>query len=227
MIVGNGLIASAFINYEDRDDIIIFASGVSNSKETLDSAYKREEKLLQKYINKKKKLVYFSTTSIYDKELSNTKYVHHKLRMENLVSQNCSKYLIIRTSNILGPKGNKATIINFLIDKIQKGEKFELWNKAKRNILDIEDFGVVCNLILQKEVNNKIVNVCNFKNISVLEIVDKIEQKLKKKGVYIMLPQGGEVIIENDFVKNILSDEMIEKLNSPDYFTNLLKKYYG
>jgi hypothetical protein len=34
MIVGNGLIASAFIDaYSLVDDIVVFASGVSNSKE--------------------------------------------------------------------------------------------------------------------------------------------------------------------------------------------------
>ena len=33
MIIGNGLIAKSFLKKYDKDDIVIFASGVSNSKE--------------------------------------------------------------------------------------------------------------------------------------------------------------------------------------------------
>ena len=41
MIVGNGLIASLFYDV-DREDVIFFASGVSNSLETELSEFQRE-----------------------------------------------------------------------------------------------------------------------------------------------------------------------------------------
>ena len=46
MIVGNGLIANLFKN-EDRENVVFFASGVSNSLETEKSAFLREENLLR------------------------------------------------------------------------------------------------------------------------------------------------------------------------------------
>lgn len=48
MIVGNGLVASAFLPYFAEDpEIMIFASGVSNSRETRKEEFVREEKLLR------------------------------------------------------------------------------------------------------------------------------------------------------------------------------------
>lgn len=47
MIIGKGLIANAFNNtYWHESQVIIFASGVSNSKETLISEFSREENML-------------------------------------------------------------------------------------------------------------------------------------------------------------------------------------
>ena len=61
MVIGNGLIASAFERYKNNDDIIIFASGVSNSQETSELAFNREINLMKRYLNLDKKLIYFST----------------------------------------------------------------------------------------------------------------------------------------------------------------------
>ena len=35
MVIGNGMIANRFMNYKDEKDKIIFASGVSNSKDKI------------------------------------------------------------------------------------------------------------------------------------------------------------------------------------------------
>ncbi|MBP6455165.1 MAG: hypothetical protein KA275_00440, partial [Chitinophagaceae bacterium] len=68
MLVGNGLIAKKFLNYLKDDNFLIFASGVSNSKNANTDEYIKEINLLEKsiQINKEKILVYFSTCSIND-----------------------------------------------------------------------------------------------------------------------------------------------------------------
>ena len=60
MIIGNGLIAKSFENY--NLDCIIFASGVSSSKEKSRDNFLREVNLLKETIsnNPDKKIVYFS-----------------------------------------------------------------------------------------------------------------------------------------------------------------------
>jgi hypothetical protein len=52
MIIGSGFIANSFRKfYFDRKNILIFASGVSNSKEKKKKNFEREVNLLKKYSN--------------------------------------------------------------------------------------------------------------------------------------------------------------------------------
>ena len=50
MVIGNGMIANRFASYKDDDNIFIFASGVSNSKETNEEHFLREVQLLNQTI---------------------------------------------------------------------------------------------------------------------------------------------------------------------------------
>lgn len=106
MIVGDGDIASVLV---DREGFIFFASGVSNSKETRDSEYRRELDLLLAQ-DKTKHLVYFSSLSIF---YTNNRYTEHKELAEDLVKRKFPHYTIIRLGNISWGK-NPNTIINYL-----------------------------------------------------------------------------------------------------------------
>ena len=67
-IIGSGFIAKSFFNCLKNTNIVIFVSGVSNSKCKNKYEYKREFLKLKK-IKKKvsdKKIIYFSTCSILD-----------------------------------------------------------------------------------------------------------------------------------------------------------------
>lgn len=62
MIVGNVLFATAFTShFSDNPNVIVFASEVSNSKESQFEQFEREYQLLQEYIRSKKLILYFST----------------------------------------------------------------------------------------------------------------------------------------------------------------------
>ena len=70
MVIGNGMIAKRFESYKDDDRFVIFASGVSNSRNKDESAYSRETGLLKDTAaaHPDKIMVYLSTCSIYDPE---------------------------------------------------------------------------------------------------------------------------------------------------------------
>ena len=55
-----------FIKYADNKDVLIFASGVSNSLETSPVEFGREQFLLEKILaeHSQKKIIYFSTCSM-------------------------------------------------------------------------------------------------------------------------------------------------------------------
>ena len=71
--------------YTNDDRYLIFASGVSNSKETRESEYLREIELIKKSISEHpdKKFVYFSSSMIITG--LETRYFKHKLKIHKLI----------------------------------------------------------------------------------------------------------------------------------------------
>ncbi|MBP8060858.1 MAG: NAD-dependent epimerase/dehydratase family protein, partial [Cloacibacterium sp.] len=140
MIVGKGLIASLFTDV-DQEDIVFFASGVSNSLETEKSAFLREENLLRKHLteNPEKIFIYFSTCSIYDSSKNGSLYVNHKLKMERLVEDLATKYLILRVSNAVGKGGNPNLLMNYLVNSVKEEKIINVHTLATRNLIDADD----------------------------------------------------------------------------------------
>src|SRR4051794_11359548 len=111
MVIGNGMVAKKFESYKTNDQFLIFASGVSNSKNTNPEAYERELTLLKSAIkeNQEKILVYFSTCSIYDPGEETSKYVLHKKHIEQLIQKKQKQFYVFRVSNLVGQSGNRNT----------------------------------------------------------------------------------------------------------------------
>lgn len=140
MIIGRGDIASV-LPPVDRDNIIYFASGVSNSQEDRESEYERELAFLRQQ-SIYKHLVYFSSLSVF---YSDTRYAQHKRAMETWVKGMFPRYTLIRLGNITWGN-NPHTIINFIRNKIKNGESFEVRDEY-RYIIDKEEFLHWMNLI--------------------------------------------------------------------------------
>lgn len=106
MVIGSGDIGSVL---PDRDDLIFFASGVSNSQETRESEYQREIALLSRQ-PRNKRLVYFSSLSVL---YSESRYANHKRAVEATIKKYSKYYCIIRLGNIDWGT-NPHTLINYL-----------------------------------------------------------------------------------------------------------------
>lgn len=127
MIIGNGDIASILT---DRKEVIFFASGVSNSKETQESEYEREKKLLYNQ-DKTKCIFYFSSIDIDNIEkFKRSRYLQHKKEMEDYIKDNFSNYNIIRIGNITWGK-NPNTFLNFIRNKIKNNESVYISDEYK------------------------------------------------------------------------------------------------
>lgn len=125
MIVGKGDIASIL---NDREGAIFFASGVSKSTETNESEFWREIELLDKQ-DKSKCIFYFSSIAI-DDITKNNDYLAHKRKMELFIKSNFENYNIIRIGNITWGN-NPNTFINYIKNKIKKGEPVEIKDEFK------------------------------------------------------------------------------------------------
>jgi len=227
MITGNGLVAHAFKKYSQDTGILIFASGVSDSKNSTTEQFEREKSLLLQTLteNKARKFIYFGTTSVNDPDLQQSDYVTHKLKMEFLVQQNSTNYCVFRLPNLAGFSKNPNTVLNFLFNHIIADRPFELWQNSERNIIDIEDvFTIVHYIIRQKLFTNKIVNIANTNNYKVSYIVKCIEDFCGRKALYTNAKKGNTFNISLADVAavyaflNITFDEK--------YLPRILEKYY-
>ena len=225
MIVGNGLIASLFTDI-DSENIIFFASGVSNSSETNLEQFQREENLVLKTLEQSndKLFIYFSTCSIYDSSKTNSPYVIHKLHMEEIVKSTAAKFLILRVSNVVGKGGNPNLLMNYLVRSVENQETINVHTKATRNLIDAED---VKNLTLQfiKDQNfNKIYNLAYLQNYSVIEILEILEKKYQKKLNLNLIKSGSGYQINIPEVENYFLENGLQ--NKESYLCNILEKYY-
>jgi nucleoside-diphosphate-sugar epimerase len=227
MVIGNGLLARRFADYEASDNIIIFASGVSDSKLTIESEYQREVDLLEKTMQDHagKLLVYFSTCSVLDMSLSNQPYIRHKFFVEKRIQQQQQRFLIFRISNLVGHGGNPKTIMNYLVNVVQRGIHFELWQHAYRNLLDVDDAYLLMDHFIRSGVTNHIINIANPLSYSSLSIVQSIEAFLGKKANYDLVDKG-----ENFFIDTIAVEDIASKIGisfSGNYLQAILQKYYS
>lgn len=221
MVVGNGMIAHAFSIYKDDEEIVIYASGVSNSKEDNNYAYQREFELLKEFVGSKK-LVYFSTISIFDKSLKESKYINHKLKIENFIKENFKNYLIFRLPNVVGKSGNPNTSFNYFKNKIVNNEEFDIQKNATRYFIDVEDLSKILPIIISKE-TNKIINTCFNNKLYVTQMICFFEELLQIEAKKSIIEEGEDYTIDNSYFMNIMEYNNFE-INK-DYNKNLIKKY--
>lgn len=226
MVVGNGMLANRFEKY-GNDKKIVFASGVSNSKNTKEENFQRELKLLNETIesNPGKPIVYFSTCSIDDNDLKSSPYVLHKLASENLIKGKAEKFFIFRISNVAGVSNNPYTLLNYFIFNILQNHPLTIWKNAYRNIIGIDDVYTIADEILQNNLClNDIVNIANPLNYSVPSIIKTIEDHLCKKAICTEVDRGMNYYIDISAIKPV-----IDKCNiqfPSNYLSLVLKKYY-
>ena len=226
MIIGNGLIASLFTDC-DKENIIFFASGVSNSLETQKEEFLREENLIRKTIteNPNKIFIYFSTCSIYDSSKTESQYVLHKLKMEQIITQLCSQYLIVRLSNAVGNGGNPNLLINYLVRSVKSSKTINVHTKATRNFIDTEDIkNIVIQLIKNKNFN-KIINIAYPENYTIIEILEILEKFFQIKPKLNLVKSGSGYLIDIPDVQDYFNQHALT--NKETYLYKILEKYYS
>jgi hypothetical protein len=164
MIIGNGNIAKVL---KDKDNIVFFASGVSNSSCTDEKEYKREFNLL-KTVSANKHIVYFSNLGIYYKK---DRYTQHKIDIEEYIRNTYKSYTIIRIEVCEWVK-TPYTILNVFKKQLSQGIEPTIQNTT-RYILSLDEFLYWVNLI-QPGVKNEM-NILGRK-LTIEQIIEEIKQ---------------------------------------------------
>lgn len=222
-IIGKGLIAKAFMRASINYQGIIFASGVSNSKEEKSSSFNRETELLKKWLDDSKSLVYFSTCSIDDPSVNKSDYVEHKLNMEMMVLKKSSNY-VIRLPQVVGKSTNKNTVIGYLAYKIFTSEPYELYKGTIRNLIDIDHVVLLTSILLGTNNNPGPHSFAMPFDYSIDEIVSILEKVLEKKSKHNIVKTKGFHYPCSTFIRKAIEEKEIEC--TEDYLETIIRKYY-
>jgi hypothetical protein len=164
MIIGKGSVASVL---EDRDDLVFFASGVSNSSCTDEKEYEREFNLL-KTVPADKHIVYFSNLGIYYKQ---DRYTQHKRNVEEYIRNNYTSYTIVRIEVCEWVK-TPNTILNVFKRQLAEGIEPKIQDTT-RYVLSLNEFLYWVKMI-QSGVRNEM-NILGRK-LTIAQIVNEIKQ---------------------------------------------------
>lgn len=226
MIIGNGLIASAFNPYfVDDPKVIVFASGVSNSQENRGTEFLREKQMLMECMSCKKFIVYFSTCSVNDPELLDAPYVIHKKEMETIV-RSAKDYAIFRLPQVVGKTPNPNTLTNYLYRQIMSGSNFKVWRHATRNLIDVDDVASIVSYLVRASLASGITtNIASPFTISIPQLVSVFEFVLDKKANCTLIDVGGAYTVDSILATEAANHSGVDFDEA--YIEKLIRKYYG
>jgi dTDP-4-dehydrorhamnose reductase len=221
VIIGNGLVAKSFKREKKFfKNIIVFASGLANSKNINKKEFVREKKLLKKFLNiKKKKLIYFSTLDIFRKKKN--AYTRHKINIENILKKK-KNILIIRLPQLIGKSNNNHTIFNFLNFNLRINKKIKIFVNYYRNFIDVEDLIFYVKKLIKNKINFNIINIYNKKSIKIVSLLKIFKKQGIIKNKIFTLDKTND-----NFFKNMTKFSRNKNIviNKKNYYKKLFKKY--
>ena len=231
MIVGSGLIARAFAQLAPGlpAHVRVYAAGVSNSSCRDQREFAREHERLTAFIDTlddSSLLLYFSTCSIEDPASQSSEYVLHKRAMESLVREKTRRHLIFRLPQLAGITPNPHTLLNYLHARIVRSERFQVWGRATRNIIDVDDVARIAADVLHVEhAENETMNIANIRNSALPDIVHAMELAVERTAIFDHVDRGGSYVIDTQRIAASLVRTQIDF--SDDYLRKTVEKYYG
>lgn len=221
VVIGNGLLAKAF-SKSNTNNCLFFCSGVSNSSETRNEAFNREEALLRNSIiqHSDKCIVYFSSVSALEVE---NPYHDHKKNMEKIVVENAEDYIIFRLPQVAGAVVN-STLLSFITQNIYLGYSFQVFNGATRTIVDVEDIVEIFELIYERSDRRMTLNICPEYSFEPETLVQMISKKLNIEAFYELVNAGFPQTckLDNSEESQIISQFFSQK---PKYLEHVVDKY--
>ncbi len=226
MIIGYGFLANAF-NDRIGENLVVFASGVSDSACTDESSFLREEQLLLNTIadNHDKCLVYFSSCGVISETLLSVPYYRHKLKMEQIICATHSQYLIFRLPQVIGKSRNSKTLVNNFFDYVTDGQEITIQRFSKRYFIDIDHVVLFVNHVYKELVlKNKIINIACPQEYTALELLQVIETLTGLSAKYQVVDAGSYYNLDTSLFAKEASILQIEL--SDNYLMRAIQKHY-
>ena len=229
MIFGSGLLARAFgPQFANSATSCVYAAGVSNSNCSDQREFDREQDRLMVAIGQHRLaelFLYFGTCSANGLLASTSPYVQHKIKMEKIVEEH-PRYLILRLPQTVGKTENPHTLLNYIFARIIRSERFQVWKNARRNIIDVDDVvRIAIGLALEEGVRRECINVANFSDNAMVEIVELMAKVVGKNAIYDCVGKGDAYPIDTRRIREV--SPRCGVIFGPKYLELVLRKYFG
>ena len=226
MIIGSGLLARAFASFfSGSKESCVYAAGVSNSNCSDQREFDRERERLMIAMEQHRLVdlfLYFGTCSANSS--LDSPYVQHKIKMEKTVAEH-PRYLILRLPQTAGKTENPHTLLNYIFTRIIRSERFQIWSNARRNIIDVDDVvKIAAGLALEEGVRRDCINVANFSDYSMRDVVTIMEKVVGKKALFDSLDKGDTYPIDTQRIYRVAQRCSVEF--GPEYLESVIRKYY-
>lgn len=209
------------------DDVVVHAAGVSNSQCADPREFERESDALRRTLREAREarhLVYFSTCSVLDPAAAATPYARHKLSMEERVRSHPG-HLILRLPQVAGRTPNPHTLLNYLYARISRGERFAVWQDARRNVIDVEDVRALGLALIEAGTRGATLNVAAPHSHAMPEIVQVMERVIGGHAVFDVIERGADYPIDVGPVQHLYAACGITF--GPGYLERVVRKYYA
>jgi len=226
MIIGNGQLAKAFHKSQLKDDVCIFASGVSNSNCTDEKQFERERNLLIDTLksNSDKKFVYFSSCALSASEYPKNEYYRHKADMEDTIKKYSKSYYIFRIPQLFGDLIIHKTLINFIYKSIEHNHKFNIYDEAYRYVVETNDARKLVEAYLTCHDSCMTVDIANPYRYKVLDIVQIFEKLLNKKAHYEVVQKEDKYLLDMTTLKNFVIEKELDIEFGKEYLIKKLRE---
>ena len=229
MVFGAGLLARAFgPQFANSATSCVYAAGVSNSNCSDQREFDREQDRLMVAMGQHRSaelFLYFGTCSANGLLASTSPYVQHKIKMEKIVEEH-PRYLILRLPQTAGKTENPHTLLNYIFARIIRSERFQVWKNARRNIIDVDDVvRIAIGLALKEGVRRECINVANFSDNAIVEIVELMANVVGKNAIYDCVGKGDAYPIDTRRIREV--SPRCGVVFGPKYLELVLRKYFG
>jgi len=217
------MVANAFVQSRFNREVLIFASGVSNSLEDRGSEFAREEALLRKVVeeNPGSEIVYFSSTSVLFAQRN--AYSRHKKNMEELLANSAERFYIFRLPQVVGMVLNN-TLVSYLARSCMERHCVDVYTHAVRNLIDIEDVVRIAGFLVNQRLGvGRAQTLASGCNVRVPDLVDEVRGLLGVPCEFNFVPRGDDQTVSIDFLRDHLNaDDLVLQ---DDYWAQVLRKY--
>lgn len=229
MVVGDGLLARALsTQWARREDVCLFASGVSDSACTDPAAFARERALLERTLQAHpdtSAFVYFGTCSANTPAHLWSAYTRHKVSMEARVLAHPGAR-VARLPQVAGRGGHPATLLNHLSSRIASGTEFELWVHARRRVVDALHLAPLIAAWLDiPQARGRIIDLAPPLAHRIEEIIDTLECVLGRRARYRRVDRG-----QDEPADTRLASELGQSIGlrfDEDYLRRTVMRHYG